>query len=190
MVALMLRSGEKGAFAVPVSAPSVIEQMAHERGGSVRRTKSSERAMIEAALSPEVVLAGSMDGRLAFPRFQAAFDSMFAIAKTIELVAASGVTLSRVLADTPQRTFLRASLPCPWEMKGGIMRRMSEDSLDKEATFIDGIKVHFGENWALVLPDQYLPTVHIFAEAKEQRVAQQLLHDYRHKVEGWKKELQ
>jgi mannose-1-phosphate guanylyltransferase/phosphomannomutase len=190
MVALMLRSGAKGSIAVPVSAPSVIELMAHEKRSSVRRTKSSERAMIEASLSPEVVIAGSMDGRFAFPKFQAAFDGMFAIAKTAELVATSGIPLSRLLADTPQRTFLQASLPCVWELKGGIMRKMSEDSLDKEATFIDGIKVHFGEDWALILPDQYLPTIHIFVEAKEQKTAQQLLTDYRRKVEGWKKELQ
>ncbi|HEY6008863.1 MAG TPA: phosphoglucomutase, partial [Geobacteraceae bacterium] len=147
-------------------------------------------AMIEAALSSEVIMAGSMDGRFAFPRFQAAFDGMFALVKTVELVATSGVPLSRLLAEAPRRSFLQTSLPCVWEMKGGIMRKMSEDSLDKEATFIDGIKVHFGEDWALILPDQYLPTIHIFAEAKDQKTAQQLLNDYRHKVDTWKKELQ
>jgi mannose-1-phosphate guanylyltransferase/phosphomannomutase len=70
------------------------------------------------------------------------------------------------------------------------MRKMSEDSLDKEATFIDGIKVHFGEDWVLVLPDQYLPFVHIVAEAKDQQIAQRLLADYAKKVDRWKKELQ
>jgi mannose-1-phosphate guanylyltransferase / phosphomannomutase len=190
MVALMIRSGGRGAFAVPVSAPSVIEQIAEEHGCSVRRTKSSERAMIEAALSPEVTMAGSMDGRFAFTAFQAAFDGMFTIARAIEMVAASGLTLSKILAGTPSRTFLVTSIPCIREMKGGIMRKMSEDSLDKEATFIDGIKVHFGDNWALVLPDQYLPIMHIFAEARDPKTAQQLLHDYQHKVESWKKELQ
>jgi mannose-1-phosphate guanylyltransferase/phosphomannomutase len=74
-------------------------------------------------------------------------------------------------------------------MKGGIMRKMSEDSLDKEATFIDGIKVHFGEDWVLVLPDQNQPNVQIVAEAKDVRVAQRLLEEYRKKVEKWKKEL-
>ena len=69
------------------------------------------------------------------------------------------------------------------------MRRMSEDSLDKEASFIDGIKVHFGEDWSLVLPDQYQPNVLIVAEAKEQKVAQRILEEYRRKVEKWKKEL-
>ena len=190
MVTLLLRSSVRGAFALPVSAPSAIELMAHEKGCSVRRTKSSERAMIEAALSPEVILAASMDGKFAFPKFQAAFDGMFAIAKTIELLSAAAAPLSSIMAGVPRRTFLQTRVPCSWEMKGGIMRKMSEDSLDEEATFIDGIKVHFGEDWVLVLPDQYQPYVHIFTEAKQQKAAQGLLDEYRRKVEKWKKELQ
>jgi mannose-1-phosphate guanylyltransferase/phosphomannomutase len=74
-------------------------------------------------------------------------------------------------------------------MKGGIMRRMSEDSLEKEATFIDGIKVQFGEDWVLVLPDQHLPCVHIVAEAMNHKSAQKLLTEYQKKIVEWKKEL-
>jgi mannose-1-phosphate guanylyltransferase / phosphomannomutase len=189
LVALVLKAGDRGVFSVPVSAPSVIEVMAHEHGCSVRRTKNAERAMIESALSPEVVMAGLMDGRIAFPKFQAAFDGMFAIAKTIKAAAAAGDRLSQITAEIPRRTFLQTSVPCVWEMKGGVMRKMSEDSLDKEATFIDGIKLHYGEDWVLVLPDQYLPAVHIIAEAKDPKTAQKLLDDYRKNVERWKKEL-
>ena len=42
---------------------------------------------------------------------------------------------------------------------------MSEDSLEKETTFIDGIKVHFGAEWVLVLPDVDRPIFHILAES-------------------------
>jgi mannose-1-phosphate guanylyltransferase/phosphomannomutase len=189
MVALVLKTGKKGVFVAPVSAPSAIELLAHEKRCTVRRTKNSERALIEAALSSEVVLASSMDGRFAFPNFQSAFDGMFAIAKTLELLAVLDVPLAGILDEAPARAFLQTSVTCPLEMKGGIMRKMSEDSLDKEATFIDGIKIHFGEDWVLLLPDQYEPNVQITAEAKEFKVAQRLLDEYRKKMEKWKKEL-
>ena len=70
------------------------------------------------------------------------------------------------------------------------MRKMSEDSLEKEATFIDGIKIHFGDEWVLVLPDQYSPYVHIVADAKDNKTAQRLLSEYQKKVETWKKEME
>ncbi|MBI5484582.1 MAG: phosphoglucomutase, partial [Deltaproteobacteria bacterium] len=189
VVALLMQSGQKGAIAVPVQAPSTIEQMAELKRCQVTRTKSSDRAMLEAASSSEIVLTGTTDGRFAFTRFQAAFDGMFTIAKLMEMAALCGIPLSHGLAAVPQRAFLQADLPCPWEMKGGIMRKMSEDSLEKDATFIDGIKVQFGEDWVLVLPDQYSPYVHIVAEAKDHKAAQKLLSEYQKKIVMWKKEL-
>jgi mannose-1-phosphate guanylyltransferase / phosphomannomutase len=189
VVALLMKSGQRGAIAVPVQAPSTIEQMAGQKRCQVIRTKSSDRAMLEAASSSEIVLTGTTDGRFAFPRFQASFDGMFAIAKLMELAAACEMPLSQGLSAVPTRAFLETVLPCAWEMKGGIMRRMSEDSLEKEATFIDGIKVQFGEDWVLVLPDQYLPCVHIVSEAKDLRTAQKLLTEYQKKIAAWKKEL-
>jgi mannose-1-phosphate guanylyltransferase/phosphomannomutase len=146
--------------------------------------------MLEASTSSEILMTGTTDGRFAFPRFQAAFDGMFAIAKLMELAAACSISLSHGLLAVPTRAFLETTLPCAWEMKGGIMRRMSEDSLEKEATFIDGIKVQFGEDWVLVLPDQYLPYVHIVAEAKDHKMAQKLLTEYQKKIVEWKKELE
>ncbi|HZV82406.1 MAG TPA: sugar phosphate nucleotidyltransferase, partial [Geobacteraceae bacterium] len=80
MVTLLLKVGERGTFVFPVSAPSVVEQVVMENRCSVNRTKNSDRAMIEAALASGTVMAGSMNGQLAFPRFQPAFDGMFAIA--------------------------------------------------------------------------------------------------------------
>jgi mannose-1-phosphate guanylyltransferase / phosphomannomutase len=189
MVAMLIKSGQKGTIAVPVQAPSTIEQMAEQKRCQVTRTKSTDRAMLEAASSSEIVMAGTTDGRFAFPRFQAAFDGMFAIAKLMELAAIDGISLSHGLAAVPSRAYLQTSLSCPWEMKGGIMRKMSEDSLEKEASFIDGIKVHFGEDWLLVLPDQYVPSVHIVAEARDLKTAQKLLAEYKVKLENWKKEL-
>jgi mannose-1-phosphate guanylyltransferase / phosphomannomutase len=188
-VSLLMKTGQKGAIAVPVQTPSTIEQMAEQNGCLVIRTKSSDRAMQEVASSSDIVLTGTTDGRFAFPRFQAAFDGMFAIAKLMELSASSGVPMSQSLSEIPRSAYLQTSLPCPWEMKGGIMRKMSEDSLDKEATFIDGIKVHFGENWVLILPDQYLPVVHIVAEARFQKTAQKLLGEYEKKIVEWKKDM-
>ncbi len=190
VVSLLLKSADRGTIVVPVSAPSVVEQMAQEKRCQVLRTKSSERAMIEALLSPEAIIACSMDGQISFPGFQPAFDGMFAVARIMELVAVVEVPLSKIAAGLPRRAFLQVKIPCAWEMKGGIMRKMSEDSLDKEATFIDGIKVSFGDDWLLLLPDQYRSFIHLVAEAREPKTAQKLIDEYRGKVESWKKELQ
>lgn len=187
---LMLKAEQAGSIAVPVQAPATIEQMAFRHKCTVVRTKSNDRAMLEAANSSVVTLTATTDGRFAFTVFQAAFDGMFTITKLIELSANLGIPFSKVLAEHPISSYLTTSVPCPFEMKGGIMRKMSEDSLDKEASFVDGIKVHQGQDWVLVLPDQYDSFVHIVAEAADERSATALLKQYKSKVETWKKELE
>jgi len=123
VTALKLHSEQRGTIAVPVQAPSTIEQMAIKKKCTVTRTKSSDRAMLEAASSSEVILAGTIDGRFAFPSFQAAFDGMFTITKLIELSVSQGLPLSKASADAPVRSFLQASVTCPFEMKGASCAR-------------------------------------------------------------------
>jgi mannose-1-phosphate guanylyltransferase/phosphomannomutase len=69
------------------------------------------------------------------------------------------------------------------------MRKMSEDSVDLDVSFIDGVKVYLDDAWVLVLPDQYRSLVHVVAEADDAERAKRLLDDYCAKVEGWQQEL-
>jgi mannose-1-phosphate guanylyltransferase/phosphomannomutase len=49
--------------------------------------------------------------------------------------------------------------------------------------------VHFGSEWVLVLPDQYLPVIHIVAEGRDPKAARNLLGEYEKKIVAWKKEM-
>ena len=69
------------------------------------------------------------------------------------------------------------------------MRKMSEDSVDLEASFIDGVKVERDGGWVLVLPDQARPVVHIITESADAAQADQLAELYQRKVTEWKQEL-
>ncbi len=189
LAALCCHVPGEGSIAVTVPAPLTIEKMAREAGLTVQRTKSDSRSLLAAAQEKQTRLAGTLDGRFAFPGFQANFDALFTTAKVLELMASSKLSLSALRRSIPRRGYRHLLVPCSWELKGGIMRRISEDSVDKEASFIDGVKVELEEGWVLVLPDQHRPVVHIVAEAPESGQAQTLAEAYRAKVETWKKEL-
>lgn len=189
LVSMTAKKGEKGTISVPVQGPSTVEIIAEENRCSVKRSKSTDRAMLDSASSSDVILAATTDGRFIFPRFQVAFDAMFAIAKIVEMAIASGEKISIYQKSIKTAHYFQSSVPTPFEMKGGIMRKMSEECIDKEASYIDGIKFYINDGWVLVLPDQYLPLVHIIAEGKDAKNANALLSEYTKKVEKWKKEL-
>jgi mannose-1-phosphate guanylyltransferase/phosphomannomutase len=189
LVALSCRAKKQGILVVPVAAPSAVELAAKSEGLKVKRVKEDGRALVEAAKEKQVRMAATLDGRIAYPVFQPNFDALFTVAKTLEMLARTGLKLGQLRSELIRRTYRRAQLPCSFELKGGIMRKMSEDSVDLEVSFIDGVKVHFGDDWVLVLPDQYRSLVHVVAEANDAERATQLLEEYCHKVKLWQQEL-
>ncbi len=189
LTALVCGAESGGSLVVPVSAPQVVEELAREAGLTVKRTKTDGRSLVETAKERQVQMAAAMDGRFAFPRFHANFDALFTVAKTVELLARAGKPLGQVRKSVPRRAFRHVQIPCSRELKGGIMRKMSEDSVDLDASYIDGVKVQVTDGWVLVLPDQYRPVAHVYAESVDEKRAGELLETYRNKVEEWKREL-
>ena len=189
LAALVSRAEKGGSLVLPVQAPAVVEELAREAGLTVKRVKSDGRSIVEGAKEKQVQLAASMEGRFAFPPFQANFDALFTVAKVLELLARTDLTLGQLRRGVPQRAYRHLRLPCSWEFKGGLMRKMSEDSVECEASFLDGVKVQLADAWVLVLPDQHRPLAHVIAEAADAKRAEALVEEYRKKVEKWKEEL-
>ncbi len=188
LATLICRAEKSGALVTPVAAPQAIDEIARSNGFTVQRTKSDGRSLVSAARDRQVKLLASIDGRFGFPVFQAHFDGLFTVAKTMELCARTGLTLEQAFAELPVYTSHHIQLPCPWESKGGLMRRMSEDSVDQEASFIDGVRIDNEKGWVLVLPDPHRPIAHIYVESADQGSADSLCESYRAKVTGWLEE--
>jgi len=185
LTALVTKTHHKGTLVVPISAPHTIEEITREKRLQIIRCKGDGRSLGVAATDKDVHLVGDMEGRIAYTAFQPHFDALFAIAKTLELLARADETLVGLRKQVPQRPYRKLQLPCSWEYKGGIMRLMNEATTDLQTTFVDGVKVHFGDDWVLVVPDPYRPLVHILAEASKEKRVEELLQEYREKVEQW-----
>jgi Phosphomannomutase len=128
---------------------------------------------------------GYPDGRFIFSDFHIAYDGMFALAKTLELMARLDIKLSEVSKGIPKVNFLHTMIPCPWESKGVVMRKASQEALGKEATFLDGVKISSNGSWVLIFPDQYKSVIHLYAEAKSPKEVSHLIDEYTKKVESW-----
>ncbi|OEU52085.1 MAG: phosphoglucomutase [Desulfuromonadales bacterium C00003096] len=189
VTSLVCRAEHNGVLVMPVAAPETVEQLASDWGMTVKRTKNNARSLVEAGSERQVQLVAAMDGRLAFPPFQPHFDGLFSIAKILELLARTEQTLGGIRQTLPIRSYRQTQVPCSWELKGGLMRKMSEHSVDLEASFLDGVKVRIDDDWVLVLPDQHRPIMHIIAESAVANRADTLLETYCQRIEEWKQEL-
>ncbi len=181
-------SGKKGTIAVPVTASRAIETMAATYGFGVKRTKTTARGLMEAAAEDGVLFVGEQTGGFIFPQFQPNFDGMYAIAKTLEMLAMQKAKLHKLLREIPPSTILKERVACSFEHKGMIMRRLSEDSQGLDTLLLDGIKIHFGEDWIAAYPSQDMPYFHLVAEASTEDAAKALITRYLDKIKDWQKQ--
>src|SRR5438552_2679274 len=184
-VSLMVRQAP-GVIAVPVYAPSSIEEIVASHGGRVQRVRASAAAQMSLAAREHPLLVGDGVGGFIFPRFHPSFDGLFATVRLIELLVAAKQSLSEVIDETPPVHLARLQVVCPWEQKGRVMRMLAQDPKTERTRQIDGVKHQTdGESgeWILVLPDADRPLFNVYAEAKDDDRAWMLVHEYADKLE-------
>jgi mannose-1-phosphate guanylyltransferase/phosphomannomutase len=182
---LVIRTQPPGTIGVPVTASSVLEELVVPHGFTLQRTRIAPRAVMEASAQEGMVFVGDAFGGFIFPRFQPAFDAMLSTLKILEMLALSDLTLHEAIRHVPKRVTAREQVPCPWEMKGTLMRTLIEATKDQGVELTDGVKIRLGSDWAAIYPDQDKPCFHILAEANSRAQAEQILGTYRDKVKGW-----
>jgi len=84
-------------------------------------------------------------------------------------------------------TLLSQTVPCPWDKKGKVMRRLMEYSQERERQLIDGVRVIMDNAWILIAPDRRSASFYIYAEAKTKSQAEKLLRESVRKVKRWQR---
>ncbi|MEZ5142692.1 MAG: hypothetical protein R2726_09280 [Acidimicrobiales bacterium] len=168
--------------ALPVSATRAATDLLAANGIGVIPTKLSNPALMDAATEPGVGFAANGQGGFILPGFLPAFDGAAAFVKMLDLLAADGRPLSKVVEDLPRVHIVHETVVTPWEQKGAVMRSLVESSKGRETELIDGVKVYHDGGWALALPDPEEPVTHIWAEAEADADARRLAQEYARRI--------
>jgi mannose-1-phosphate guanylyltransferase/phosphomannomutase len=187
IAALILRSKKDARIAVPVTATRVIEEIANKYHGSVLRTKTTARSIMEQALRKEQDILGDNLGGFIFPHFLGAFDGMFAIAKILELLAKQNVRLHALSEELPPVHIHKERVPCTWSAKGTVMRNLIQLAKDEGEKFelLDGVKIYAKDHWTLLIPDPDKPFFNIYVETEAHSKAKEIFSKYRNKITQW-----
>lgn len=176
MADLILRDQPGSTIAVPVNLSAVFERIARRHGGSILRTQVDLASLMQAANAAGVVMAADGTGVFIFPGFHPVADGMMAMVRLLELLARHNTRLSEVIAGLPTFHTASATIECPWERKGSVMRQLHRHFDDVQTQVIDGVKAFLTETeWVLIRPDPDRPLFHVTAEAESPEQAQATL---------------
>jgi mannose-1-phosphate guanylyltransferase/phosphomannomutase len=180
---LMSSDGRNGKLAFPITVTSQVEELVKGSNLEVVRTPASLAELTKVAAGDGVIFAGAVSGGYVFPEFLPAYDAVASLCKLLELLAPVGKPVSELVAELPPSTLVHRQVPCPWALKGTVMRVVTERLRDREVDLLDGIKVFDERGWAQVLPDPDEPLVHIYAEGKTKEDSRELETELRELVE-------
>jgi mannose-1-phosphate guanylyltransferase / phosphomannomutase len=180
---LISRDGGRGKIALPVTVTRQAERLVEGTSLEVVRTPSSLAELTRAAAADGVVFAGALGGGYVFPEFVPGYDAVASLCKLLELLAPIRRPLSELVAELPSSTLVHRRLPCPWALKGLVMRVLAERLSDRDLELTDGIKVLDERGWAQVLPDPDEPLVHIYAEGESEADSVELEAELRALIE-------
>ncbi len=161
---LLGSDGRRGKLAFPITVTSHVDRLVEGSALEVVRTPVSLAELTKAAAGDGVIFAAALSGGYVFPDFVPAYDATASLCKLLELLAPVEKPLSALVADLPERTLVHERLPCPWSLKGLVMRVLTERLKGREVDLLDGIKVFDERGWAHVLPDPDEPLLHLRAE--------------------------
>ncbi|MDP8937920.1 MAG: mannose-1-phosphate guanyltransferase [Actinomycetota bacterium] len=178
LISLVVAQREHARIVLPVSASLAAERIAADAGAEIVWAKVSSAHIMDLSSAGGVALAATQDGGFIFPDFLPAYDATAALVTVLELLARSGLRLSKVAAGLPRVHITRETVVTPWEQKGLVMRRVVENVKDRDVLLVDGVKVMHEGGWALVLPDPDEPVTHVWAEAASDGDARRLAQEY------------
>ena len=182
---LIAKTHPQAKIAMSITAPTLLEDALRQHGANVIRTKSDVRSLMNSSLEEGVMFAGDEHGGFIFPDLHPGFDAPFSFGMLVSMLQQTGHSVSEVAAELPVFKLAYEQVRVPWEAKGTVMRKISEESRPgSHVELLDGIKIFDNDSWVLVLPDSLEPVFHVYAESPADDSSRALVGRYVRKIEG------
>jgi mannose-1-phosphate guanylyltransferase/phosphomannomutase len=182
-LSLLRSAARSGKVALPITVTSQADAVLEGSGLEIVRTAASLPELTKVAAGDGFVFGGAVGAGYVFPEFLPAYDAVASLCKLLELLAPAQSPLSQLVADLPRAALVARDIPCPWALKGLVMRVLAERAQGRELDTLDGIKVFDERGWTQVLPDPDEPVVHLYAEGETPESSEELLAELQDLVE-------
>lgn len=174
MMAKYMLERENGPVVTPVSSSQRMADVAKDAGVELYWTAVGSINVARKMMEVNAVFGGEGNGGLIFPKHQYCRDGAMACAKILEILA-NGQKLSELSNSVPE--YFNAKTKIPSVDTQATMERVKYEAsgLGLKMDTIDGIKLWYDDGWVLIRPSGTEPIFRIFAEAKKQDRAEELM---------------
>ncbi|MEK6195006.1 MAG: phosphomannomutase/phosphoglucomutase [Deltaproteobacteria bacterium] len=183
-------SREPGAtFISEVKCSKTLYDDIEKHGGRAIMWKTGHSLIKQKMKEEEAALAGEMSGHIFFAdRYFGYDDAVYASCRLLEILSATGKTVSELLADIPE-TFSTPEIrvECPDHIKFEVVKQVTDYFRERHDVIdIDGVRVLFPDGWGLVRASNTQPALVLRFEA----MTPERLTEIQEMVEGVLRDIQ
>lgn len=160
-----------GPVVINLSTSMTTEVLARDKGCPVHRTPVGEINVVERMLAEDALFGGEGNGGYIDPRVGLVRDSFAAMAVILDLMAATGQPLSRLVDSLPRFAMVKDRYPvAPGRAASGpaaegVWNQIAAAFPDARADFRDGLRLAWDDRWVHVRSSNTEPIVRVIAEA-------------------------
>jgi phosphomannomutase len=169
---ILSRRGGAGIAVTNLSSSRMLDDIAREFGGKVIRTPVGETNVVQAMLQNNAAIGGEGNGGVIDTRIVPGRDSLVGIAYILQLMAASGLTISQLVEQIPRYQIIKTKMPCERSAADGVVELLKRHFASEKVDVQDGIRIDFPQAWVHVRPSNTEPIMRIIAEARDAAAAQ------------------
>jgi phosphomannomutase len=118
------------------------------------------------------VIGGEGNGGVIDPRIVGGRDSLVGMAYVLSLLAATGKTVSQLVAEIPRYEIVKTKFECRREdaerAVDAVKRAFANERIDTQ----DGIRIDWDDSWVHARPSNTEPIMRIIAEAPDRATAE------------------
>jgi len=163
----------------PVSSSTLIKDVADANRGEIVWTKVGSVTVSQKMKEINTKLGGEENGGVFYGPHQAVRDGAMTMTLILEIMAKTGKSLSQLIAEQPQYFIEKGKIDCSEEKKPVLLNKLLEQLKDMKINTLDGVKIWYDDKSAILLrPSGTEPTFRIYAEAKTQERATDLIQEY------------
>ena len=169
-----LNAGTAPTVVVNLSTSLVVEDAARAGGARFVRAPVGEANVARTMREERALIGGEGNGGVMLPQLHVGRDAPLGVALILHLLAQTGVTLSRLVAESPRYTIVKAKAPRGSDLHL-LYQRLRQRFSDAVADERDGLRLAWPDRWLHVRPSGTEPIVRLIAEAPTQADAEALV---------------
>ncbi len=164
-----------GPVAANLSTSRLIDAVAARYNVPVIRTPVGEAHVARAILDHRCVIGGEGNGGVIDPRVALVRDSLTGMSLIAQLMAATGQTISQLVAQLPRLVMIKQKFACTPQAAQRAVESAAEALADQRLNRSDGVRIDFDAGWVHLRGSNTEPIMRIIAEAITPESAQQLI---------------